>query len=292
MQSVNHTYSDSKEVTLKELFEALRNARRRIAYIAIGCTFLAIVAAKLTDKQYEAIVMISPVSASNGQMGGLGSLASQFGGLASLAGISVSADSKKAESGATLQSEALTERYIEMNNLLPVLYKSQWDSQAMRWKETDPKKVPTLWKANLYFKKQIRKVTFDIRTGLVSLTITWKDPQQAAKWANDLVSMTNAYLKNKAIEESERNVTYLNEQAAKTVDVEAKQAIYRILQSEVNKIMLARGSDEYAFKIIDPAVPPEKATSPIVAIWALVGLFTSVFITVLVTFIRLACNRP
>ncbi len=58
-------------------------------------------------------------------MSALSSLATQFGGLASLAGVSVSGDSRRSESVAVLQSEALTEQYIQANNLLPVLFREK-----------------------------------------------------------------------------------------------------------------------------------------------------------------------
>jgi len=50
----------------------------------------------------------------------------------------------------------------------------------------------------------------DPKTGLVTLSITWNDPNIAAKWANGLVRMANDYLRDQAIEESERNIAYLD----------------------------------------------------------------------------------
>jgi uncharacterized protein involved in exopolysaccharide biosynthesis len=232
----------------------------------------------LRSKQYEAITVLSPAldEAASSRMGGLGALASQYGGLASLAGLSVGSGGKREESIATLQSELLTERYIEENDLLPVLYASQWDSHSKKWKST---KVPTVWKANRDFKRRIRDVTDEKKTGLVYLTIKWNDPDLAAQWANDLVKLTNSYLRSKAIQEAERNIAYLNEQAAKTDIVEARRAIYSLLQDEINKQMVARGREEYALKVLDPAVSPEKPTSfgppTLAALGLLVGFFAA-----------------
>jgi uncharacterized protein involved in exopolysaccharide biosynthesis len=142
-----------------------------------------------------------------------------------------------------------------------VLYAKQWDAVAQKWLTTDPKKTPTLWKANRDFKK-IRAIIDDKKSGMVVLTITWTDPKQAAKWANDLVSITNSYLRDKAIKEAQRNIAYLNEQAAKTNVIEAQKSIYSLLESEINKEMLARGREEYALKVVDPAFVPEKPSSP------------------------------
>jgi len=294
MDAVNHTPVHEDEVSLAELLDVLRRYRWRIFWFALVCTVGGGIAAWVAPKTYKAVIVVSPVAdgANGGQLGGLSSLISQFGGgLASLAGLATAGDTKRAESLTVLQSEALTERYIEQNNLLPVLYESKWDAQKEAWNVSDPRKVPTLWTANEYFKKTVRAVTTDNKTGIVTLSITWKDPKIAAKWANDLVAMTNDYLRRKAIDESQRNIAYLNEQATRTDLVVAKQAIYTILQTEINKEMLARGSEEYAFKILDPARPPERPSSPKPVLWIAIGLFGSLLLSLLVAIARVVWAR-
>jgi len=261
-------------------------------WLVIGITLLVTVAsgaaALILPKSYKAIAILSPANnSSSGQLGGLGNLASQFGGIASLAGISVgSGDSQKAESLATLQSEALTEQYIRQNDLLPMLYKDKWDVLKSQWKDMRPGKVPTLWKANAYFKKKVRGVTTDPKSGLIVLSITYSDPHVAAKWANDLVKMTNEYLRDKAVNESERNIAYLNDEASKTNIVEVRLAIYKILENEINKMMLARGNNEYAFKVLDPAFAPERASSPDLLLWTIGGVFGGFLISGVIVFVR------
>lgn len=284
---------DPEEISLHDLLDSLWQRRLLIACVTVVFALLATAAAWLTPKTYKAAVVVSPVSntAGGSQLGGLSSLVSQFGGLASLAGISVGADSKKTESVAVLQSEALTAAYIRTNDLLPLLYAKKWDAQAHKWREDSPEEVPTLWQANQFFKKKIRKVATDAKTGLVTLTITWKDPLIAAKWANDLVKVTNDYLRNEAIAESERNIAYLTDQATKTNIVEARQAIYSVLQTELNKMMLARGSEQFAFKIIDPAVAPERPAAPQKLVWVLAGILAGLFSAAAAVLFRAAWLR-
>lgn len=245
-------------------------------------------AAFLVDKQYTAVVIVSPVSGSStsGALSAVSSLAAQFGGLTALAGLSSSTDSKKSETIAVLQSEALTERYIRDNDLLPVLYEDKWDKEHKKWKVSDDKKVPTFWKANNLFKKRIRTVTTDVKTGLVTLNIKWKDPHLAAEWANGIVQLANNYMRDQAIRETERNIAYLNEQSSKTDIIGVRQAIYSLLQNEINKQMLARGNAEFAVKIIDPAFVPETPSSPTKVLWALVGAIGGMFVSITVVLFR------
>jgi uncharacterized protein involved in exopolysaccharide biosynthesis len=276
------------EISVRELIAVLTRQKWLIFSIAAVVTLAGAVATKVVPKSYRAVTIISPVSNSAGasQLGGLSSLVSQFGGLASLAGVSLAADNKRSESVAVLESEALTEDYIRQNNLLPVLYASKWDAVNRRFRVTDPEKMPTLWKANDYFKKRIREVSVDSKTGLVVLEISWKDPKLAAKWANDLVKLANDTIRSQAIAESERNIAYLNQQAAKTDVVGVKQAIYTILQTEINKEMLARGNDQYAFKVLDPAFPPERASFPQPLLWVAAALAGGLFLGCVVAIVR------
>jgi uncharacterized protein involved in exopolysaccharide biosynthesis len=151
---------------------------------------------------------------------------------------------------------------------------------------SDPSKVPTLWKANQFFKKDIRSVTEDKTSGVVTLKIRWKNPAQAASWANDLVKMANEYLRNKAIAEGERNISYLNDEAAKTNIVELRQSIYALIQQEINTEMVARGREEYALKVIDPAYPPEKPSSLGVPTLAVLGLLIGGILSLVVVLLR------
>jgi len=278
------------EIRLKDLVEEVWRLKWLVSALTLVFALGGLTAALVMPKMYKASVIVSPATNAPGTSmgGGVGSLVSQFGGLASLAGLSIASDSRKAESVAVLQSEALTERYIRQNNLLPILFPSLWDARANRWK--DPRKVPTTWAAGQSFKKT-RTVETDLRTGLVTMTINWTDPEVAARWANGLVAMTNDYLRGKAIDESNRDIAYLNEQAGRTDVVGVKEVIYSVLESEVNKAMLARGTDEYALKVVDPAIAPESPSSPRKKLWTLLGLFCGFVAAIFGIFVRMSWSR-
>jgi uncharacterized protein involved in exopolysaccharide biosynthesis len=243
--------------------------------MVLGLTTAVGVASFLAPKEYEASTMIEPTSdnSNSAQTGALGSLGSN---LIALAGLSAGSDTKKTESVAVLQSATLTEKYIQDNNLMPILFAKQWDAAHSRWKATDPARIPTLWKTNEYFRKNVRSLTTDSKSGLLTLTITWTDPVLAANWANGLVQLANDFQRNAALADSQRDIDYLSGEAAKTDVLGIKQTIYSILEREYSKAMLAKGNNEYAFKIIDRAQVPERPTYPNKLVWILVAFFTSV----------------
>jgi uncharacterized protein involved in exopolysaccharide biosynthesis len=287
MESNTKTDSDAEEIRLRDLVADLRRAAVPLIATTIICGIIGAATAILSDKEYDAFILVSPIeqdSASN--KGALGAIANQFSDLASLAGVTPPGASARSEPIAVLQSQLLTQNYIQAENLLPILYANKWDEASKRWKPTDPKKIPTLWLANQYFMKKIRHVTDDKVTGLVTMRIRWKDPRQAAKWANDLVKATNMYLRDKSIRESERNIAYLTDAGAKTNVVEVKKAVYSLLEQEINKEMLAQGREEFALRVVDPAFPPERPSSLGAIALTIVGLVSGALISVIVVFAR------
>jgi uncharacterized protein involved in exopolysaccharide biosynthesis len=287
MDSTNRDVPAPDEIRLKDLLGDFRRARIRSAVVTIVCGALGAAIGLARDKQFEATTVVSPVTqdASAGH-GALSSLASQYSDLASLAGISMPSQTQRSESVAMLRSELIAQGYIRDQNLLPVLYAQKWDGVSKQWKVSDKNKIPTLWMGYQYFRKNIQQVVEDKSTGLVTLRITWKDPQFAAKWANDLVKATNEYLRGKAIRESERNIAYLTEQGTKTIIVEARQAIYSLLQQEINKEMVALGREEFALRVIDPAFVPEKPSSLGTATLTVLGLLFGAVLSTIIIFVR------
>jgi len=279
--------SDADEVSPRELLRIIwRGKWTLLAGVLLAAT-IAFLAARFTPKQYEARVVLSPVSSDSeeGQLSGLSARLGSLGGLAALAGISAPGDSRSAESLAVLQSDALTRAYIESNDLLPILFPENWDPTGKRWRSSVPQQVPTLWQGNMKFERH-RSVSIDPKTGLATLKITWNDPEMATQWANGLVKYANESLRTEAIKEAERSIEYLTAEAGRTEMTEVKQAIYTLLQTEFNKIMLAKGREEYALKVVDPAFRPESPYSPNTILWTLAGAILGLFASVLIVLMR------
>jgi LPS O-antigen subunit length determinant protein (WzzB/FepE family) len=227
---------------------------------------------------YRAEVLLAPVTEEKSE--GLGALASQFGDLAALAGVNLGTrKDKTAEYVAALKSRALSVSYIKEANLMPILFASKWSSEKKQWKDSDNR--PTEWDAFKLWDEDIRRVNFDRRAGLVTLMIEWTDPALAAKWANELVMQVNKQLRTEAVEEAQKSVAYLEKQLSLTSSVEVQQAIYRLIEAQTKKQMVASTREEYAFQTIDPAVPPQEKASPKRALIVITALMFGLVLGVL-----------
>jgi uncharacterized protein involved in exopolysaccharide biosynthesis len=159
-------------------------------------------------------------------------------------------------------SRDLAREFIEQQQLLPILFAEKWDKEAKDWKSSDPLDRPDLRDAVQYFDQTVRTVSEDRRTALVTVAITWKDPVESARWANLLVAHANRRLREQALSEAQRNVDYLSNELAETTVASLRQSIGTVLESEMQKLLFARGRDEFAFKVIDPATTPKYRLRP------------------------------
>lgn len=277
-------FTRADSVSVRDVLLFLWRSRWFALVGAAVCAAAAIGAGLVATPRYTASVEVLPVNSGEGSLGSLGSAVSQLSGLASLAGLSMGAEGGfKVEALATLQSEALTDKYVQQKDLLPVLFAGRWNPATRTWRRGV--KIPTLWEANRLF-QAIRVVHDDAKTGLVTVTIRWDNPQTAAAWANGLVELTNDYLRQKTIDDADRSIAYLTQEALKTNIVEVKSAIYMLMENEIKKEMFARGRRDFALRVIDPAVPPENRSYPRPLLWTAGGLIIGIFLGLLVSVLR------
>ena len=230
---------------------------------------IAVAAISLTlPNVYRARTLIAPVQQGNG--GAPAGLGGQIGSLAAIAGFDLGGSgSRKQEFLATLTSEQLARDFVVSENLMPVLFSENWDAANNRWRED--KKPPTL-------EAGVRKLTMDVvfisenrANGLVTVTAEWYSPVLAAHWASRIVEMANEHIRADAKRRAESSIEYLNKELEKSNVVELRQSISRLIEQQVNDAMLANVQREYAFRTIDPAVPPDRKSGPKRAAMTAVG---------------------
>jgi len=246
-------------VDLMEVWRVLWNSRALILTFAAVLVAVGVTYALLATKWYRAETLLVPadVDATRGLLEQLGGL----GGLASIAGFDVG-EADTAEPLAVLRSREFTRAFIVDNDLLPILFSDEWDAKAQAWKAREAEDQPDLYDAVKYFDEEIRSVREDSKTGLVTVVVEWTDPKLAAAWANSLVSRLNERMRRRSLQETEARVNYLKRELASTSMVALQESIGRLLESELQKAMIARVNDEFAFRIVDRAETPKWRSWP------------------------------
>lgn len=262
------------EIDLFELWETIWSGKILIAAITAVFTFGGIGYALLAQEWWKADVVLSPVE----EQSGMSSTLARFGGLAALAGVDIGAGGGT-EPLAVLKSKEFAREFITDFDLMPVLFEG---AEAPADKPLDMRDAVRI------FDTSVRTVTEDKKSGLITVSVRWKDPDVAAEWANEMVKRLNERMRRQALEEAERNVAYLQKEIATATVISLQQSMGRVLEGEMQKLMLARGNEEFAFKVIDRAVPPKTRESPKRSLIAIVSLLAGGFLGILVVFIRKA----
>lgn len=270
--------TDKEDLDLIAICRMLWSYKLLIALVCTICGLVAAWQAVIAPSVYRAEVVVTAVR-EGGSGGGAAALASQLGGLAGLSGLNLSQSGNGSQAAdAILESRRLVEEFIKRNDLTAELFRNA-------------KTPPTLWLAVKKFKEGVIAIRKDTRKGVTVVTVEWTDPAVAARWANAFVALANELIRTRALDESKRNIAYLNGQIGQTSVLELRQVMYNIIASEAKTLMLANGRLEYAFQVVDPAVPAEIRIRPHRALMVLVGLALGLFIGVITAFILDGISR-
>jgi uncharacterized protein involved in exopolysaccharide biosynthesis len=205
------------------------------------------------------------------------SLGGSVGALAGLAGINLSGrDEEIEEALAVMHSRQFTEKFITDNNLMPDLFAKQWDAAAGRWK-VPPDRQPTL---NKGFKALdgLRTLDRDTKTGLITLKLDWHDRVRAADLANRMVDQLNSEMRARAGRAAEDSLGFLEKELATTREVGTREAISRLIETQVRQRMFANVTQEYSLRFVDRALVPDPTdkVSPRKALMTIAGMMLGV----------------
>jgi len=256
------TIGNEDGIDVVSIFRVMWRYRYLIVSAAVLFALIAVYLALTATEIYRAKIVVSEVR-DNGLSGASG-LVSQFGGLASLAGLNLANDGTGTYAQAVLRSRHLIETFIEQQRLVARLMGNAG-------------KRATLWFAVQRFQETIVAIHVDTKTGLISVTMDWSDPVTAATWANAYVALANQRVRAHVAEDATRNVAYLDKQIAQTSAVEIQRSLYDLVESQTKTLMLANARRDYPFEVVDPAVPPEIRHSPKRTLMVLSGLVLGFF---------------
>jgi uncharacterized protein involved in exopolysaccharide biosynthesis len=275
------------EIDLGRVVRLLWRRRWWIIGAAVLGSSAALALAMVMTPVYRASVVMVPVDDA-GAGGALGSAMGQLGGLASLVGLNVSGGgSLTPEALAVLRSRRFLEGFFAEENLLPVLFSKRWNATTNSWTVTG-EQVPTAGDAYRFFAKRVLNVSEDKKTSLVTLSINWRNPDQAADWANKLTARINGEMRLRAQQQADASVGFLKRELETTLDIGTREAVNRLMEVEIKRRMLANTRQEYAFRVVERAFAPElkDKVSPQKLLMLIMGFVLAVFLCVVGIFMH------
>lgn len=296
--------SRNDEIDLRELFAVLWARKWFIAGVTAFFAVVSVIVALWLPNKYKSTAVLAPVSSSS-----LNSVASQLGGLAALAGISLGGGQEDESQIAmeVMQSWDFIDKFIKQNNLqVDVFAAKGWDREAdklvidasmydvasHKWIRTPPKgktAEPTSWELYKKFSKML-DVTADKKTGLISVSIEYYSPVVAKQWVEKFVDAINEHMRERKLEESSKNIEYLQDQINKTSIAQMQEVLYQLMENEIKNKMVAEASPEYEFATVSKAMVPEEKSFPKRALIVVLAIFMGAFFSCIFILLRRAYN--
>ena len=252
---------------------------------------------------YQSKAMLVPVNPSSGISGALGS----YSGLAGLAGINLPSGGDEGNSAKAIQkisSLSFFENNILTNIHLPDLMavkswnpktnilnfdESIYDTSSNTWVRDisyPQQQIPSPQESFEVFKTKHLSLSEDKKSGFITLSIKHQSPFVAKQWVELVVNEVNTFYRQKDKLESERAVSYLNQQILMTGLSEIKEVLAQLLQEETKKLTLVEANQYYVFDYIDPPAVMEKKSEPTRALICILSALLGGILSVLLVLIR------
>lgn len=296
------------EINLLELWRVLVGGWRLIALVTFLVLVLVIGVCLWMTPKYRAATLLAAADQGQSSSSAMGALASQFGGLAGLAGITLPSSGTIDTTLAIIASREFLVNFVKDRNLKQVLFADQWDPATKSWNppglRTKLKRLvqpvpaiviaqeklqpgePSSWDAFATLTDDILLVSKDPTTGLVTLSVEWSDPEQAAIWANDLVQRANQVVRERVISDTAKKNDYLLKQISQTSLAALQTVLYQLIEENTKTLTLAKVTDDYALKVLSPAAPPQDVSKPKVLVFAALAFILGIFLGAAIVFGR------
>ena len=301
--SNKHLNDFDDEIDLRELFYVLLEGKWIIVSLTAFASIVGVIYSLSLPNIYESKALLVPVNSSSGISGALGG----YSGLAGLAGISLPSGGDEGNSAKAIQkinSLSFFENNILTNIYLPDLmaFKS-WNSKTNTLTFDDSiydtnsntwirdfsypqQQIPSAQESFKVFTTEHLTLSEDQKSGFITLSIKHQSPFVAKQWVEFVVNEVNAFYRQKDKSESEKAVSYLNQQISTTGLSEIKQVLAQLLQAEIKKLTLIEANESFVFDYIDPPAVMEKKSEPNRANICILIALLGGMLSILLVFIR------
>ena len=287
----NNSNQLNDEIDIKTLIKIIIDGRNFIFSLTGIFSIIAVIYSLSLSNIYQSTALLSPVGDQNSSQA-----VGNIGGLANLAGLSISSQSANNSTKAVTKMETLSffEESIMPNIFLPDLMAvNSWDAESntisykegvfnstnQKWSET-----PSSQKSFEAFMRKMEVVKSQ-STGFVTISFKHQSPYIAKEWTELVVNEINNSFRTKDKLEAETSMNYLNAQMAQTSYTEIKQVVAQLLKQKMQQLALIEANEFYVFSYLDsPAVAEEKiepSRSSISILGAVLGALLGILIVII-----------
>lgn len=291
------------EINFRELFYVLFKGKWIIISFTTFASIVGVIYSLSLPNIYESRAMLVPLNPSSSISGALRS----YSGLAGLAGISLPTSGDEGNSAKAIQK--ISSLSFFKNNILTNIYlpdlmaikswnsltntvtydDSIYDKNSNTWIRDysyPQQQIPSAQESFEVFINENLSLNEDKNSGFITLSIKHQSPYIAKQWAELVINEVNTFYRQKDKSESEKALSYLNQQISTTGLSEIKQVLAELLQEETKKLTLIEANQYYVFDYIDPPAVMEKKVEPQRALICILAAILGGMMSILFVLIR------
>lgn len=277
-----------EDIDLKELFVITWNYRNFVLLVTLIFTFAFLAYAVSLPNIYTSKAVLIPTN----QKETLSSKINNYSTIASFAGVSIDENSTKSDEAIKrIKSfQFFSEHFLPNVDLQDILAVKKWlpntnstiydkkifDEENNIW-DTKNNLIPSKQTAYKAYSDFI-KVTEDDKS-FVTLSFDHKSPYIAKEWVEIVIKNINESMRLESMNSAKKSIDFLNATSNTTNVQSLNLAISKLLETQMQTLMLS-SSDDYVYKVIDSPIVSEFKSGPkrplIVIFGMLFGFIASV----------------
>lgn len=266
MQNDKNLNNLEDEVQIQKLLQNIWKGKKVLITLTIVFSIISVSYSLYLPNIYQSKALLNPVgdNASSQDSSGIG-------GLANLAGISISSQSVGNSTKALKKLKTLS--FFE-NNILPNIFlpdlvaANSWDSENNIVLYNDKYNlesktlldIPSTQKSYKIFMKKL-DVDKDSQ-GFITISVKHHSPYVAKEWTELIVNQLNQFFRTQDKQEAQASMDFLNVQIAQTSYTEIKEIIAQLLKQNIQKLTLIEANNFYVFSYLDPPIVEEEKLEP------------------------------
>ncbi len=292
-----------EEININNLFKILLNNKYKLVTASLIFGIIVLSASLLLNEKYSS-KMILKVEQSGDELSSI--VGSQYGDLASLAGVSIGGGSEDltAYAVALLQSNSFADNLmsfdgVKVNLMAAKKYNAEnqeiiidatiYDEKNNEWVRNPPYKR-SITPSTLEIYEEVLKddltVSLDRRSGFIEVTFTHISPFFAREFLNLILRQANELKRNNDYEEASKALNFLEESLQTTNQKELRDSLTKLIESQLQTLMLVDIREDYLLSAIEVPYLPEEEVFPPKVLLTFVGLilgFISMFIYLIIS---------
>ncbi len=269
---------NEEEINLLDLLLVLLKFKSLIVWMVILAGVAAVIISLLMTNIYRSEATLIPRETEKPSgLSAVAGLSSLTGGMLGLGG-----DSNLSKLEVVLKSRDLAHRIVEKYNLIPILFKDDWDSTKKKWKTDNPPTEQDAFKAL----QEILSISTDSKKNTISVKFDHAEPKFAQQMVERFLIELSETLREDTLNDARGKQKFFQEQLTQTSDALLKEKIYALLAAEIEKETFARATKYYSFEVLDPPIVPDlnKKIKPKRAIICILSVICAFFLAIFAAF--------